>query len=499
MLTAKDYHFETSYDRSKLSGQPLDWANQPQVFKAYPGLEAIVLPAEVSFPQLRFSEVLRGDETERFVGSLDRLTSVLLLAETLTGRSRQAGGTFYYRSVPSAGALYPCELYLGIEAISGCEDGLYHYTLQHRALTRLRSGRPSTEVCDLVSRPAPDSRPGITFFITVIFFRSAWKYRDRAYRYHLLDTGHLLEGLLLALKVHGIPWALSLDFYDKGVNTFLGLDDRREGCLALVQVPNQADHPHNLAEPLTPLTPLPAQAESACRMARTERVYPLIEQMHEASGCLLQETAAVCSMADRLGVTPQGWSSLPEAEGQAEKLNFSEAVLQRRSKRNFIGKRLPLGDWGFLLRALCGERAPIATEEGTVCTGLLCESALEGLAAGFYLLDTTLSSVGLVRPGSFIPAMAHACLDQLWLGNAALHVFFLANLQVLEERWGPRGYRYAMTAAGRLGHRLYVGATAQGLGACGVGAFYDAEAAHLLGLNEDTGMLYLVAIGPVKK
>jgi nitroreductase len=36
-----------------------------------------------------------------------------------------------------------------------------------------------------------------------------------------------------------------------------------------------------------------------------------------------------------------------------------------------------------------------------------------------------------------------------------------------------------------------------GLGCCGVGAFYDEEAAKLLGLNKASSLLYLVAIGPV--
>jgi nitroreductase len=95
--------------------------------------------------------------------------------------------------------------------------------------------------------------------------------------------------------------------------------------------------------------------------------------------------------------------------------------------------------------------------------------------------------------------MATICLDQEWLAQANLHFFFAANLDLLEESWGPRGYRYAMLAAGRLGHRIYLSATSFGLGCCGIGAFYDSEAAVLLELSEASAMLYLVAVGPVKK
>jgi nitroreductase len=52
--------------------------------------------------------------------------------------------------------------------------------------------------------------------------------------------------------------------------------------------------------------------------------------------------------------------------------------------------------------------------------------------------------------------------------------------------------------AGRLGERIYIAATAMGLGCCGIGAFYDSEAVELLDLPSPTRLLYLVAVGAVK-
>ena len=56
-----------------------------------------------------------------------------------------------------------------------------------------------------------------------------------------------------------------------------------------------------------------------------------------------------------------------------------------------------------------------------------------------------------------------------------------------------------MLTAGRLGQRLYVAAEAMGLGCCGIGALYDSEAMEMLGLNQTSRLLYLVAVGNVKK
>ena len=73
-----------------------------------------------------------------------------------------------------------------------------------------------------------------------------------------------------------------------------------------------------------------------------------------------------------------------------------------------------------------------------------------------------------------------------------------APLSAIEALWGPRAYRYAMISAGRLAHRIYLGATALGLGCCGIGAFYDRDASALLRLNHSSALLYMVAAGPIK-
>ena len=75
---------------------------------------------------------------------------------------------------------------------------------------------------------------------------------------------------------------------------------------------------------------------------------------------------------------------------------------------------------------------------------------------------------------------------------------FMADLDANDRAWGPRGYRYAMMTAGRMGQRLYLTATAMGLGCCGIGAFYDGEAGQFLGLARSWSLLYLVAAGEVK-
>jgi SagB-type dehydrogenase family enzyme len=134
----------------------------------------------------------------------------------------------------------------------------------------------------------------------------------------------------------------------------------------------------------------------------------------------------------------------------------------------------------------------------SVTVGILAGSG-QPLAPGFYLLDAHNDRLGRVRDGHLIEAMAAACLDQMWLQHAGMHVLFMTDLPTLDRYWGARGYRYAMIEAGRLGQQAYLAATAVGWGACGIGAIYDREAADLLQLTDDGVLLYLVGVGPVKK
>ena len=206
-------------------------------------------------------------------------------------------------------------------------------------------------------------------------------------------------------------------------------------------------------------------------------------------------------MIREIGATPDTWTKITRPSSWPEVIIYPDALFKRRSRRNFVKGPIRRDCMTALLDALCvrdiADTAGESMYDRSVCTGFLAGN-VEDMAPGFYLLDTLRESVGLVASGLFMGKMAHICLDQAWLTNAAIHFLFLTNLDILDRTWGARGYRHAMMTSGRMGERLYIAATAMGLGCCGIGAFYDDEAAELIGLNEDSRLLYLVGVGPVK-
>ncbi len=481
------YHIATSYDRNRMEGHGLDWKNQPGVFKEYPGLTPVSLPEPGPFSEKRLSELLRpvNTDSEGFEFKIRTLSTVLFLSYSLTGKARQREGYFYFRSVPSAGALYPAELYLVSDGMKGLEDGLYHFSIARHGLHLLRKGT-------FLGTTVPG--PNLAFFLSAIFFRSCWKYRDRGYRYCLLDTGHLLQNLVLACESMGLVLSCSTDFPDEQVNRFLGLDPKREVCLTMARTFGGKE-----ALPATVLSAdtLPREFQDAGRVAPEERVYSAAVEAHKAGMFRSPEQKeSLPAMVHRIGPFPGHWETIPLSSEWPEVVHYKDAVLSRRSRRNFVQKPMAEAAVHGLIDSIMQSAAENARQ--FVGTGVLVNYA-EGRKPGYYLLDLHKGCLGMVREGPFAESMAHVCLDQAWLANAGLHFLFMADLGALEERFGSQGYRSAMLEAGRMGEMLYLSAASMGIGCCGIGAFYDEEARKLLGLHADARLLYLVAVGQVKR
>jgi SagB-type dehydrogenase family enzyme len=484
--TCLDYHRETSYDRFRMSTHSLDWTNQPKTFKEYPGITPLSLSREIQIPKGKLSAILGATSAPGVPGemNLETLSLLLLLSYTHTARTRHPGGDFIFRSAASAGALYPTELYVALRDVKGVDNGLYHFAIQNHSLDPVRKG----DVPGIIL----GERSHLAFFLTAIFFRSAWKYRARAYRYHLLDTGHVAENLTIALKASKLPFSVTYDFDDAEVNRLLGLDDQKEAALAIIDVPGGKWISERYKGPLPTL---PEPMLQASRVSAKEIDYPTVKEIHQAGFPVLSSKART-EMLHELGLSPKIWTPKETPRSWPESTDYPDAVFRRRSRRNFVKKAVSKEVMIALIDGVC--RTDGFPDDQSVAVGLLV-GQVEDMEPGFYLLDRKEMSYALVSSSELMARSASICLDQEWLVNAGVHFLFLANLDVLDKNWGPRGYRYVMLTAGRLGERLYIAAEAMGLGCCGIGALYDVEAMEMLGLNQNSRLLYLVAVGNVKK
>jgi len=495
-LTAAGYHRATGYRRHQMAPHMLDWAHQPQLIKPYVERPQVALKRRLNLPNIDYSTLFQHDHTDKDVRAerltFQRLSTIIELTHAITARSRSAGQAFYFRSVASAGALYPFELYLAAHRVNGFASGVYHHHLFGNALTQLRRRQVAVF-------PPVDRGVSATFYITGIFFRSAWKYRSRAYRYVLLDGGHLLENLRLALRALNLAFSVHLDFDDTDAATLLGLNPDLEACLICVHLyDGGASQAPDLVQGAAPLGTdiIQASTVSARAVAYTD-----ILDIHKAGGAAGDRAVASPTKPTVLNTPPLSWIDLKTSTRLAA-ADYKDVLWQRRSHRNFIAQSVSTKP--FMAFADAMARAMLASGGMPgVCRSALTTGFLVGddmpVPSGFYILDAQRQRLGRVCEGQLMAPMAAACLDQMWLKHAGLHVLFIADIGSLDRAWGARGYRYAMIEAGRLGQQAYLSATALGWGACGIGAIYDWEAAELLNLAPDAVLLYLVAVGPVKK
>lgn len=495
-LSAADYHRATSYRRHRMTPHTLDWGHQPVVAKHYPELPRVPLDRDVTLPEIDYLELNHRWRSADGIrsGPIDKqkLAAVFHLTHTVTARGMHSGQPFYYRSVASAGALYPFELYLAVGQIGGLNPGVYHYDLFDFSLTALRQG--SVPVI-------PPAAHGVaaTVYISGIFFRSAWKYRNRAYRYVLLDAGHLLENLRLALRVLGLYFSIQLDFDDEQAATLLGLDPEREACLACVHLHANTNDENQVRESRDP-RPLADAIRRTSRVSDGEVSYADILAVHRAGNGSGNCSGDARPVLELLGSRPVSWIDL-ESPNQTPWSDYAHVLWQRRSRRNFISASVTRDGFMGFMNLMAGNMGN-GSGMPPACRAALTVGLLVGdnmpVSPGFYLLDPHKKRLGRVSNGRFMEPMAAACLDQMWLKHAGLHLLLMTDPAVLDRNWGARGYRYAMIEAGRLGQQAYLAATASGWGACGIGAIYDREAADLLDLAANGVLLYLIGAGPVK-
>lgn len=469
------YHTETSHKRARLFGRRLDRAEFPVPFKQYQGLPVVPLSEQTRMPRKRLDSALKAGVRSTKC-DITIISSICQLTCGISRRRNYADGTvFHFRTVASAGGLFPAELYLALQNVRGIDDGLYHYSPYEHALTQLRRGYTFGIL--------RGKDPIIRAYITSIYHRSSWKYGPRAYRYCLLDSGHMVENAVLAGRLFGMPSRTDFDFNDREVNEFLCLDTRYEACLAQI-------HVLGCSASTDVDTAIEPTGEAVGQFSRTAPIAKAPQEVLDAHR--VTSSFARCPV-NPPAVAPAGGVQLQEP--QLEK-RATTAIMQRHSSRNFVCRSIPAAPLADIASFLCQDVSPVCTD--AVRVGFLASEQSE-FAPGHYRIHRPTSSYHLVRAGDFMAASARICLDQQWLANATAHFVFTADITGLNRRCGPRAYRYAQLEAGRLGQRLYLAAQAKGLGACGIGAFFDDEAAELLSLLPGQALLYLVAVGPVQR
>jgi len=482
---ARLYHEVTkhSYTSVRTDGHYLDWDNRPFPFKIYPNAAALALPRELNLSSMVTLEAISGRASvdPQTTLYLDRLTRVLFCGGGLTHKRKVGTESYHFRAAASAGALYPIEIYVASGlGVDGLEPGLYHFSPADLKLRGLRRGDWRTAIARACAMRPSIAEARAVLILSGIFWRSAWKYRARCYRYCFWDAGTMLANLLAAADAEGLESEVIVNFADAEIERLIGVDGEREGPLCIVAL-GRCTAPRN-----DPVDVPPLEIDTV-PLSMEERSYPDLLAMHRASK--LVDPNEVRSIAANVADAERGEAAQPPAIAG---LGLGETIVHRGSTRQFAHEPISAQELAAILDNSSGH--PRCDFPPLVDTYLIV-SAVEGLAPGAYYYSRTHRSLELLKAGEFRGNAGYLCLEQPLGADCSALVCYMADFDRMLTAMGNRGYRAAQLEAGLHGGRAYLAAYALERGATGL-TFYDDETVEFFSPHAAGKIpLLMVAIG----
>ncbi|MEH2186385.1 MAG: SagB/ThcOx family dehydrogenase [Nostoc sp.] len=422
-ISGKAYHEATkhSYLSVQLNPNYVDASTQPFSFKVYPKFYRRV--------KLNLNNPVH---------------SFILLTSTITLKKVYKDGPYKLRVNPSAGALYPTEVYVQVRGIEGIVDGIYHLEVENNCLTLIY------ELIDdgLESYIIPGkSINGFIFLISCVYYRSSWKYQNRSMRYCLLDSGHHLGAIAASAFLHNRDIQLIFDFDKFALNSDLGFENKEfiTTCAVSGEVEDKKIRRLRLKIPFV------------CGTDYFES-NQFIEDTYQATS--LQKSRQ---------------QKLEYPQFDFDKDKFSQTVWDRRSIRRFRKESISQEDYLYIMQQL---QQPIPTENYEEIEIYSVVHRVNGMTPGLY------KGTHLIKTGNFSEKTGYLCINQAIAKDGAVTLFLVSDYL---------NYQTAMQIAGFLGQRLYLTSNYLGIQCSGIGAYYDDETQELLETNKD--VLYGMVIG----
>jgi len=132
------------------------------------------------------------------------------------------------RTVPSAGASYPLEIFVacGINCVEEIAEGIYHYNIGSHSLTQHYAGDVRPELAKAALDQEFIYKAPVDIVICALYERTARRYGDRGERYVHMEAGHAGQNIYLQATALGLATVAIGAFYDEPVRQVLRLDEQ---------------------------------------------------------------------------------------------------------------------------------------------------------------------------------------------------------------------------------------------------------------------------------
>lgn len=394
---------------ARLSGY-IDWASQPSLFKHYPNF--LFRYAYGTIPELKIAE----------------------LSRYISAKTTLAGEPYYRLNTPSAGNLHPIELYVQIRGIKSIISGIYHVDAREECLVLIREiERDGIEPMVGLS----ECFAGMLFIISIVPFRSEWKYANRALRYCYLDAGHQAGAILASAHVLGQKATILSHINALSLNTSMGFDKHEFVSMVIGVGVKTHKSVEALTSPLIHVSPTDYCEYTNIFLQHTEHykytvAYPFIDLF----------------------------------------IAHQSTIYQRRSVRHFADKMLSRATYDYFLKRIFQVPLPVIAQ----CVVLKNASKVPGIYR----------DRGIQKQGEYSEAISHLLIDQFFVKNAAIVIIFTTQAFTTQS----------LICAAMFAHVLYLEAEERGVGFTGIGAFYDKKLQDFLEIRNP--ILYVCALGEAK-
>jgi SagB-type dehydrogenase family enzyme len=413
------HHDQTDINSKKYFNQAnfIDYRTQPRAYKKY--------------PHFFLSFNLDDYEELKFIKNIGKITDTKTYGKEIV----------HLRANPSAGGLYPCELYFQIRGIKGLVSGIYHYLALENKITLIHE--LSNDGVEYYFKDKKQKK--FIFLISNAYFRSSWKYEQRAIRYLLLDTGHFIGSIYSALKSENMTFNLDFNFDKVALNKDFSFDNFESFYTAISSGIYKDIEPKKLRMPIVNVCACDYQLKDG-----------FIEDFYINS---LKDDFPIISNMDFFK--------------DIKKEKIQETINNRRSVRAFKNESITKEEFEFITKDIFTFAQNLNIEIYFI------NNNISNMKKGIY------KNVTLIQEGDFKEIATKLALNQKLGGQSAFTLFFTSN--------DIKNYFYLYILSGFISQILYLKSSSISLSSSGIGAYFDDLCKDYL--KTSNNIFYLFAIG----
>ncbi len=490
-----DYHEQTKHHPDRYARSPgyMDWDNQPNPFRFYKGARNLDLPLMNKPGEFPYGSLFGAPVVDPVPIRLETISGFLELSLGLSAWKQHGVSEWSLRMNPSSGNLHPSECYLLLPQCGDSAACIAHYNpLMHRL--EIRASLQDKEARSLIGLN------GFGIVLSSIFWREAWKYGERAFRYTQHDVGHALGALCFSAALNGWKLAARPEIESSCLDRLLGFEPSRQipgeseraDCFCWISGSNPNEP--QVSDWLSTLQ-IPEYQDTANRLSTNQTPWPIIddaEQLTRSPGFQARRPESVKSDSGQTSDYPAEWVIRNRRSAQAYDSRFSRIAYSRFTQ--ILSATLPSGQ-------LPLDALPLATNVHLVLfvhrvddldSGLYClvrdpsdlKTLRDSFDPGFSWdkVDRVLP-LYLLQKGDYRTAAETVSCHQAIAGDSAFSMGMLARFESVVKD-APWLYPCLFWESGLIGQILYLEAEAKGLRGTGIGCYFDDMMHQLLGLKD---------------